>query len=341
MDNKLNAPWVALRLGIGLTATLAGLDKFLNLLADWGSYVSPVAAEMLPISVPTFMGIVGIIELAVGFMILSGWTRIGAYIASAWLIGVAANLALAGYFDVAVRDVVMSIGAFTLARLTEARERSLVGGSSIGDHMRRPLTAALLLAALLPVGLSAAPVASEPITPAELNQTMRRLWSDHVFWTRQYIVAAIAGDASAGAAADRLLRNQEDIGNAVAGFYGDAAGQGLTTLLKEHITIAVDLIKFAKSGDKATYAKTDSAWQQNGVDIAEFLSKANPHWPKAALAEAMKAHLSTTTTMVVARLTQDWEGDARAFDAVYDHILHMADTLATGIVKQFPDHFSK
>lgn len=116
------SPWMALRYGIGLTATLAGLDKFFNVLADWGSYVSPVAARLLPVSVPTFMGLVGIVELAVGVAMLTRWTRLGAYVASAWLLGVAANLVLAGFFDVAVRDVVMAVAAFTLARLTEVRQ---------------------------------------------------------------------------------------------------------------------------------------------------------------------------------------------------------------------------
>lgn len=122
MDNRLDTPWIALRYGIGLTATLAGIDKFFNLLADWGSYVSPVAAELLPVSTGTFMGVVGIIELAVGVAILAGWTRIGGYVASAWLVGVAGNLALAGYYDVAVRDVVMALAAFTLARMAEVRQ---------------------------------------------------------------------------------------------------------------------------------------------------------------------------------------------------------------------------
>jgi uncharacterized membrane protein YphA (DoxX/SURF4 family) len=122
MDNRLNTPLVALRFGIGLTATLAGIDKFFNLLANWGSYVSPLAARVLPVSTGTFMGVVGVIEIVVGVAILTGWTRLGAYVASAWLLGVAANLVAAGFYDVAVRDVVMSLAAFTLARLVEVRE---------------------------------------------------------------------------------------------------------------------------------------------------------------------------------------------------------------------------
>lgn len=124
MNSRLDTPWIALRYGIGLTATLAGLDKFFNLLADWGGYMSPVATQLLPVSTGTFMGIVGVVEIAVGLAILAGWTRSGAYVASAWLLGVAANLVLAGFYDVAVRDVVMALAAFTLARLAEVRQQT-------------------------------------------------------------------------------------------------------------------------------------------------------------------------------------------------------------------------
>jgi len=172
-----------------------------------------------------------------------------------------------------------------------------------------------------------------------LKQDMRKLWTDHVVWTRDYIVAAIGDQADAQAAANRLMRNQEDIGKAVAKFYGDGAGQQLTTLLKEHISIAVDLIKAAKAGDKASQQQADTRWQQNAVQIAEFLSKANPNWPRATLVDLMKMHLSTTTNEVVARLNKNWDSDVRAFDAVYDHILKMSDALSDGIVKQFPEKF--
>jgi hypothetical protein len=130
MDNKLTASWVALRYGIGLTATLAGLDKFFNILTDWTAYVSPIAAGLLPVSVGTFMGIVGVIEVAVGAMILIGWARVGGYIAAAWLVGVAVNLVFAGFFDIAVRDVVMAIAAFTLARLAEVRGEAVSPASN-------------------------------------------------------------------------------------------------------------------------------------------------------------------------------------------------------------------
>jgi len=177
------------------------------------------------------------------------------------------------------------------------------------------------------------------VSAQKLRADMRKLWTDHVVWTRDYIIAAVDNSPSASASAARLLKNQEDIGAAVASVYGKPAGDQLTTLLKEHITIAVDIIKAAKAGDKAAQKQADDRWQANGAEIATFLSKSNPNWPKATLVDMMKTHLSTTTAEVVARLTHDWDADVRAYDAVYDHILMMSDALSDGIVKQFPDKF--
>ncbi len=174
---------------------------------------------------------------------------------------------------------------------------------------------------------------------AMLKQNMRKLWTDHVVWTRDYIIAATESQPDAPAALNRLMKNQEDIGNAVAKYYGDAAGRQLTTLLKDHIAIAGDIVKAAMAGDKAGQKAADDRSHQNATQIADFLSKANPNWPRATLVELMNTHLATTTTELVARLNKDWAGDVKAFDAVYDHILHMSDALSDGIVKQFPDKF--
>lgn len=122
MDAQLTTRLRLFHIALGLTATLAGLDKFFNILADWGGYVSPFAAGLLPFSVSTFMAIVGVVEIAVGAAILGAAPRLGAYVASAWLLLVAVNLAVAGHVDVAVRDVVMSLGAFVLARGIEVNE---------------------------------------------------------------------------------------------------------------------------------------------------------------------------------------------------------------------------
>lgn len=174
-----------------------------------------------------------------------------------------------------------------------------------------------------------------------LKLALRRLWSDHVIWTREYVVAALAGTPDASAAATRLLRNQEDIGNAVVPVYGAAAGAALTDLLKQHILIAVDLIAAAKSGDNAAFATHDKRWTSNAEEIAGLLSGANPkNWPKADVTDLLMQHLNLTKNEVVARLKSDWDGDVGAFDLIYTEILTMSDVLADGIVKQFPDKFA-
>jgi uncharacterized membrane protein YphA (DoxX/SURF4 family) len=111
-----------LRLTYGLIPLLAGLDKYLNILADWPSYVSPMVSGVLPLSPEALMQVVGVVEIAVGILVLTRWTRLGAWIAAAWLTLIAVNLVSMGILDVAVRDLAMAVGAYTLARLAEARE---------------------------------------------------------------------------------------------------------------------------------------------------------------------------------------------------------------------------
>ncbi len=118
----LDSAWWALRIGLGGAAFLAGLDKFFNLLTNWPQYLNPAVAQLLPVSGVTFMHAVGVIEMVVGLAVLTAFTRLGSYIAMVWLLAIAGNLVLAGYYDIAVRDVEMAIAAFTLARLTEVRE---------------------------------------------------------------------------------------------------------------------------------------------------------------------------------------------------------------------------
>ena len=122
-EKRLDSAWWALRIALGAVPFLAGLDKFFNLLTDWSMYLSPLTLDVLPMSGPTFLRIAGVIEMIVGLAILTRWTRIGAYVAGAWLVSIAANLVATGAFlDVAVRDLVMAVAAYALARLTEVRE---------------------------------------------------------------------------------------------------------------------------------------------------------------------------------------------------------------------------
>jgi uncharacterized membrane protein YphA (DoxX/SURF4 family) len=125
LDNRLNSSWWALRIGIGLAAFLAGLDKFFNILTNWEMYLSPFSQRLLPMSGDTFMHLVGVIEMVVGAAILARWTRIGAYVASVWLLLITVNLLTSGgFFDLAVRDVEIAIAAFVLAKMTELKHPS-------------------------------------------------------------------------------------------------------------------------------------------------------------------------------------------------------------------------
>jgi len=122
MNGTIDKVYWPLRLTYGLVPLLAGLDKFVGLLADWESYLAPWVADLLPVSPGTFMAIVGIIEIVAGLAVLTRWTRLGAYVVAAWLVLIALQLVTAGIYDVAVRDLVMAVGAWTLAKVAEARE---------------------------------------------------------------------------------------------------------------------------------------------------------------------------------------------------------------------------
>jgi hypothetical protein len=172
-----------------------------------------------------------------------------------------------------------------------------------------------------------------------LRTALRKLWADHAIWTRQYIVAFASDGQDTGAAATRLLKNQEHIGNAIVPFYGEVAGARLTDLLKQHILIAVDLLTAAKAGDDAEFQRQDQRWSQNAEEIAAFLSGANPNWPKNDVVDLLSVHLKLTKDEAVARLAGKWDDDVSAFDDIFTEIMTVSDTLADGIVKQFPDRF--
>ncbi len=178
------------------------------------------------------------------------------------------------------------------------------------------------------------------LTKGELSTALRKLWEDHVTWTRLYIVSATSGLADQDATANRLLKNQADIGSAIKPFYGEAAGDKLTALLKDHILIAAGLITAAKAGDSAKLEEFKQRWYANGDEIATFLSGANPNqWPLDAVKGMMRQHLDLTTQSVVARLQTDWNADIAAYDKIHEHILSLSDTLAQGIYAQFPEKF--
>jgi hypothetical protein len=197
--------------------------------------------------------------------------------------------------------------------------------------------ALVTVALLVPAG--AAP--SMTMSAADkLHSDMRKLWEDHITWTRLYIVSVAAGLPDKDATAQRLIQNQVDIGNAIKPYYGDAAGTKLTELLKEHILGAADLLAAAKAGNQAEVAKQKARWSKNADDIAVFLSGANPkNWPEATMKAEMKMHLDLTLKEALDRFGGKYADDIKDYDEVHAHILKLADTLTNGITAQFPDKF--
>jgi hypothetical protein len=169
---------------------------------------------------------------------------------------------------------------------------------------------------------------------------MRKLWEDHVTWTRLAIVTFADGSAGFNATAARLLQNQTDIGNAIKPFYGDAAGTQLTALLHDHITIAVELLQAAKAGDTDAFNDASARWYANANEIADFLAAANPRfWPQAEMRAAMKTHLDQTLAEASHELGGDYAASVADYEDIHLHILAMADLLSAGIIAQFPGKF--
>lgn len=173
----------------------------------------------------------------------------------------------------------------------------------------------------------------------DLRMGMRKLWEDHITWTRMYIVSVAFNNPDSSNIAARLLQNQADIGNAIKPYYGDDAGNKLTNLLKEHINGAVALVSAAKAGNQTALAAANDRWYKNANDIADFLSQANPNWPNDQMKAMMKDHLDLTKQEAVDALDKKYDASIADYDKVHGQILTMADMLSSGIVKQFPNQF--
>lgn len=210
--------------------------------------------------------------------------------------------------------------------------------------MKSGAAAAAAVVALL-VGASVAgaqPAQTPSLSKAvALHEAMDQLWTDHVTWTRLVIIDFEGNAPDLKPDLARLLRNQTQIGNAIKPYYGAAAGNTLSRLLHTHIMEAVPVLTAAKNGDAAALKKANAAWYANARQIALFLSKANPaNWPVGATTQMMNTHLKLTTNEAVAHLEGKWSADIAAYDKVRAEILMMADTLANGIIAQFPEKFS-
>ncbi|MGH3142900.1 MAG: hypothetical protein ACRDO9_07200 [Gaiellales bacterium] len=211
-----------------------------------------------------------------------------------------------------------------------------------------------LFSALLALALSGGHAAAHGVAPHDesahasisdrelgLRNAMRKLWEDHVTWTRLAVIGLIGGTPDTQATVSRLLRNQTDIGNAIKPFYGRAAGNQLTALLRQHILIAADVIAAAKAGDQKALTKSQAHWGANANQIARFLNRANPRsWKLSEMRAMLHEHLALTTNEVVSRLQRRWAADVANYERIHIQALEMADMLSSGIVSQFPGRFS-
>ncbi|WP_202886991.1 glycosyltransferase [Cohnella zeiphila] len=173
----------------------------------------------------------------------------------------------------------------------------------------------------------------------QLKVDMQKGWIDHTIWTRNYIVSALSDHPDQNDVLDRLLRNQQDIGNVIKPYYGEAAGNKLAELLKEHILIAGKIVAAAKASNQADVRKFEKDWHRNADDLAKFLSEANPNWSFKLLRDMLYTHLELITEIVLDRIKGDWKADIAATDKNEIHMIHFADILTEGIVKQFPNKF--
>jgi len=185
-----------------------------------------------------------------------------------------------------------------------------------------------------------APARATTAKAARFHDDMRKLWEDHITWTRLAIVSFAGGLPDLQATEGRLLQNQSDIAAAIRPYYGQAASNQVRDLLRQHILGAVAVLQAAKAGDNAALTQAHDAWYANGNQVADFLSKANPrNWPRGEMRSMMKTHLDQTLKEAVDRLNGRFTDDIADYDAVHRHILEMADTLSSGIVAQFPGRF--
>jgi hypothetical protein len=182
--------------------------------------------------------------------------------------------------------------------------------------------------------------AKEKSDAQAFHDGMRKLWEDHITWTRLTIVSLSNGLPDTDPTVQRLLQNQADIGNAIKPFYGEQAGNQLTSLLRDHILIAAEIIQAAKSGDTTAQNDAIARWYANADDIAIFLNGANPkYWPLDEMKDMMREHLDLTLQEAVAYLTGDHAASIAAYDQIHLQALEMADMLSDGIVRQFPKRF--
>ncbi|MDR5587228.1 MULTISPECIES: glycosyltransferase [Clostridium] len=173
----------------------------------------------------------------------------------------------------------------------------------------------------------------------DLRMSEQILWIDHVSWTKSFITSDLSSLEDKKTVLERLLKNQDDIGNSIKPYYGEAAGNKLSVLLREHIELAGQVTDAAKSENKDDLEKYNKLWYENADKISDFLSSANPNYSNKVLKDMLYKHLQFVTDQVVASLNKDWKSDIESYDKGEKHMIMFADILTDGIIKQFPQKF--
>ncbi len=208
---------------------------------------------------------------------------------------------------------------------------ALVVGIAIGWVIPNGLSPENRVASNTQAGVSPAQV--------ELKVAMRKLWDDHDVWTRSAILSIANGSEDKDAVIKRLLQNPDDIANAIKPYYGQAAATKVSGLLKEHLTIAAELVEAAKNGDTAKQQDAETRWFKNADDLAVGLSQANSHWSEADLKTMLHDHLTLVKQEAVDILGKKWSASVTDYDKIHEQTMKMADDLSMGIIEQFPDKF--
>jgi hypothetical protein len=172
-----------------------------------------------------------------------------------------------------------------------------------------------------------------------LRQDMRKLWADHVFWMRTFIVATTGDFPDAQHASQRLQQNQDEIGSFVGRYYGRSSGDQLTALLKEHVWSTLERLRAVKVGDEGAQSRAEERAARNAAQIADFLSQANPNWSRGRIHDLLTDRLAHLSDEIDARVNGSWDADVKAFDASHKQILKVADAFSEGIVRHYPEKF--